>query len=83
MKVAGKDTDVVKASKNEKPTGDYKVLTGKASILAGKKRIKKGDRLSSEEVDALPDNVKIHFVDDVTNVKTRTKVEEDDPQDGE
>jgi hypothetical protein len=59
-----------------------KVLVGKASLLIGKKRIVKGDRISAEEVAALPDDLKVLFADEARKVAT-LQAEKDDPQDGE
>lgn len=52
-----------------------KVLVGKASLLIGKKRIKKGDRLSAEEVAALPDKLKVLFADEAKRVSSLAPTE--------
>ena len=64
---------------------EYKVLVGKGSIMIGKDRIKKGDRVSSKEVETLPDKLKVHFADEAKPVKAISQdVEQDEAaQEGE
>jgi hypothetical protein len=54
----------------KKESSGLKVLVGKASFLIGKNRIKKGDRISAEDFNALPDNRKTLFADEVKAVKS-------------
>jgi hypothetical protein len=57
-------------SKKTAIEGSVKVLVGKGSLLIGGKRIKKGERVSALEVNALPDKLKVLFADEAKEVKS-------------
>jgi hypothetical protein len=78
--IISKDISMGKEKSKETTTGS-KVLVGKASLLIGKKRIMKGDRVLAEEVNALPNKLKVLFADETKaaeSLKPDKKKEEDE-----